>query len=441
MKKRSKIKTFTSLLMCCLLVGFSSCKDDDEKKKEHDPNKPIVLTDYYPKEGGIATKVIISGENFGTDPSKINVYFNETKAAVVNSTGDKVYVITPRKPGEDCVISVHVGDKKADFNEHFTYYIQTTVTTLCGMPGTADVQTGNLAQTQFPHVTYLAIDKDHNLFVCCRFLEGTQGGYDHNNKLVLVNELEDKSQLLIPDTGAPLNQPCMFEDGQTVYIPEDKGNGYWELSSKNMWSPRKTNLRKDPTSPSYDIEYKHSFAMCKYDGFMYTRSKNGNLLKFDPKTGLCTLAATGLMNDSDSYMIFSPHPGEEHILYLAYTNSHCIYTYDLKTGKHTLFAGTTGQSGYADGPCESAQFSEPRQIVVSSDNEIYLADSNNHAIRKISQDGVVSTVIGQGGVAGFQDGTPEDALFNRPFGVALDSDGTIYIGDFENQCVRRLAIE
>ena len=439
MKKRNRFRIFTSLLMGFLIAGFSSCKDDESQKNEHDPNKPIVLTDFYPKEGGIATKMVFSGENFGTDVSKINVYFNDTKAAVVRSTGEKMYVITPRKPGEDCTITVSVGDNKVAFDEHFTYHIQTTVTTLCGMKGTPGAQVGNLAETQFPKVTYLAIDTDHNIFVCCRELDS----YYDNNKVMLVNELEDKSQILIPNTGAPLNQPCIADDGQTVYIPSDAGMEYWVLSSENMWIPRKSSLRKDPSSDDFDIKFKHSFAMCKYDGFMYTRAKDGTLLRFDPSTGytMAVSTQTKLMAESDSYIVFSPIKGEEHILYLAYTNSHCIYTYNLKTGEHKLYAGMTNRSGYADGPCEYAMFNEPRQMIVSADNELYLADTNNHVIRKISQDGIVSTVIGLAGQSGFMDGTPEEALFDKPFGVALDTDGTIYIGDSENQCVRRLAIE
>ena len=183
--------------------------------------------------------------------------------------------------------------------------------------------------------------------------------------------------------------------------------------------------------------------MCKYDGFMYTRAKNGTLLRFDPSTGYTMVVSTQtkLMAESDSYMLFSPIKGEEHILYLAYTNSHCIYTYNLKTGEHKLYAGMTNRSGYADGPCEYAMFNSPRQMIVSADNELYLADTDNHVIRKISQDGIVSTVIGIAGQSGFMDGTPEEALFDKPFGVTLDTDGTIYIGDSENQCVRRLAIE
>ena len=72
---------------------------------------------------------------------------------------------------------------------------------------------------------------------------------------------------------------------------------------------------------------------------------------------------------------------------------------------------------------------------------MYIADTNNHCIRKVTPDGKVSTVIGIPGEAGYQDGAPDEALFNRPFGVCINKDGIIYIGAFENQCIRRLAIE
>lgn len=110
-----------------------------------------------------------------------------------------------------------------------------------------------MAETQFPYVTYLAIDVDHNLFVCCREINN----YYDQNKVVLVNEREDKSQILIPNTGAPLNQPCISEDGKTAFIPTDNGNDYWELSSDNMWIPRKLTLRK--SAEDFSIDYKHSF--------------------------------------------------------------------------------------------------------------------------------------------------------------------------------------
>ncbi len=145
------------------------------------------------------------------------------------------------------------------------------------------------------------------------------------------------------------------------------------------------------------------------------------------------------MAGSDSYVAFSQKNPEK--LYLAYTNSHCVYTYDIRTGEHKLFAGIVGQAGYLDGVGEYAMFSEPRQLILDESDNLYIADTNNHVIRKVTPEGQVSTVIGQAGQAGYQDGDPESALFNRPFGVCINKDGIIYVGDFENQCIRRLAIE
>ena len=90
---------------------------------------------------------------------------------------------------------------------------------------------------------------------------------------------------------------------------------------------------------------------------------------------------------------------------------------------------------------EYALFNEPHQMILSPDNELYIADTNNHVIRKVTREGRVETVIGQAGVSGYVDGDAETALLNQPFGVAVDEDGIIYIGDDGNQTIRRLAIE
>lgn len=231
----------------------------------------------------------------------------------------------------------------------------------------------------------------------------------------------------------------MLDDGNTVYIPTDSNLDYWVMSSENLWSPIKQAL-KPATGEQVNINFKHSFAMCTVDGYMYTRAKqNGILYKFDPKTGLTMQVATGLMSESDAYMAFSQKNPSK--LYLAYTNSHCIYTYDVLTKKHELFAGIVNNAGYLDGIGSYAMFNQPRQLILDEDDNLYIADTENHVIRKITPQGQVSTVIGQAGVAGYQDGDPEVALFDRPHGVCINKEGIIYIGDYENQCIRRLAIE
>lgn len=441
MKILSKIST--CLAMLAVLFLATACEDKKgESGPDYDPTKPVTLTDFYPDSGGVATKVILNGDNFGCDAENIQVYFNDKPAAVIQSIGNKIYAICPRKPGEgdelgrvDCKVTVIVGDKRVEYDKHFKYQIQTVVTTVCGIVGAPDdVVMGSLAQTSFPHVTYLAVDNDNNIFASLR----NKNDYYHNNKVILVNEDEDVSRLLIPDSGAPLNQPCMLDDGKTVYIPTDNGLEYWTMSSDNMWSPIKQSFKPN-TGESLTFDFKHSFAMCTVDGYMYCRAKNGILYKFNPVTGLMTQVASGLMNGSDSYTSFSTKNPE--VLYLAYTNNHCVYSYNIKTGAHTLIAGISGKAGYIDGNGASAMLNEPRQLILDENDDMYIADTNNHCIRKVTPDGKVSTVIGQPGKSGYQDGSPDMALFNRPFGVCINKEGIIYVADFENQCIRRLAIE
>ena len=443
MRHPNKMKFAASLAAVALMAGLQSCSENDSPSYEpYDPNKAITLTNFYPDSGGVATKVILNGENFGTDAENIKVFFNEKEAAVIEAIGDKIYAICPRKPGEGdennivkCKVRVQVGDKSVEYPTPFTYQIQTVMTTVCGIVGAPDeIVMGNLAQTSFPHVTYLAVDKDNNIIASLR----NKNDYYHNNKVILVNEDEDVSRLLIPDSGAPLNQPCMLDDGKKVYIPTDNGMEYWTMSSDNMWSPIKQAMKPN-TGETLTIDFKHSFAMCTEDGYMYIRAKNGILYRVNHESGLTNQVSSGLMSGSDSYMAFSKK--NPNMLYLAYTNNHCVYTYNIRTGEHKLLAGISGQAGYIDGNGASAMFSEPRQLILDDNDDMYIADTNNHVIRKVTSDGKVSTVIGQAGKSGYQDGSPEDALFNRPFGMCINNDGILYIADFENQCIRRLAIE
>jgi hypothetical protein len=431
--RKNKLRTFFLInLMASLLSG---CADNntDSQGARYDPNKPVSLDIFYPIEGGIATKLILNGSNFGTDLKNIKVYFNDKRAAVVNSTGNKLYVVTPKQPGNLCDISVVVGNDSVVYDQKFTYHTMTTVTTVCGKPGTVNTQVGTLAETEFPVVTYLAIDDDDNLFV------GSRGSsYYDNNTYVMLNENKNMSTILISNTGVPVNQPCMLDDGKTVYLPLDNSTGYWTLSSLDMWKPRRKDLRALPGN-SISIDYKHAFAMCTLDGYMYIRAKNGVLMRMDPKTSDTEVIESSLMAGSDSYLQFSL--SNPNILYLAYTNKHCIYTYDIDTKQHTLYAGAPNRAGSLDGDRLDAEFNEPRQMLFDEDGTMYLADTKNHTIRKISANGIVGTVIGQPGISGYVDGNPDDALFDEPYGVTISKDGTIYIGDSKNHCVRKLAIE
>lgn len=110
-------------------------------------------------------------------------------------------------------------------------------------------------------------------------------------------------------------------------------------------------------------------------------------------------------------------------------------------GEVSTLAGQRFVTGYADGPVEEAKFHHPVDIEVDPAGNLYIADSLNHCIRRISPDGIVSTVAGKCGYSGYADGVGTEALFNLPQGIALDAEGNIYIADTRNHRIRKIIFE
>ena len=101
----------------------------------------------------------------------------------------------------------------------------------------------------------------------------------------------------------------------------------------------------------------------------------------------------------------------------------------------TLAGSVTG--GYADGIGASAQFSNPEGIAVDAQGNIYVADSFNNRIRKITPDGTVSTIAGNG-TAGYFDGPAATAEFYGPQGLTVDAQGNVFVADYGNNVIREI---
>lgn len=101
-------------------------------------------------------------------------------------------------------------------------------------------------------------------------------------------------------------------------------------------------------------------------------------------------------------------------------------------------AGTAGASGSTDGAGAAARFNNPSNIAVDGAGNTYVADTGNHTIRKITAAGVVTTLAGTAGVRGNADGAGAAAQFNQPWGIAADASGNIYVADTENYLIRKI---
>jgi len=125
-------------------------------------------------------------------------------------------------------------------------------------------------------------------------------------------------------------------------------------------------------------------------------------------------------------------------IYVANNGSHVIVKI-TPGGVASVFAGKPGASGSADGKGSDARFNVPRDIAMDGQDDLYVADEGNSNIRKITPDGFVSTLAGIAGKPGNADGEGLAAGFNIPRGIAVDAAGTIYVADTENHCIRKIS--
>ncbi len=138
--------------------------------------------------------------------------------------------------------------------------------------------------------------------------------------------------------------------------------------------------------------------------------------------------------------------GPDGTLYFCDTGNHRVRTLDEDGMVRTVagsgpaefdrkFAGGYEGDG---GPATEALLRNPSDVAVAPSGQLYIADTHNSCVRKVDEDGEISTVAGTCGERGFEgDGAPaNEALLNRPYGVALDEDGNLYIADTHNHVIR-----
>jgi sugar lactone lactonase YvrE len=108
-------------------------------------------------------------------------------------------------------------------------------------------------------------------------------------------------------------------------------------------------------------------------------------------------------------------------------------------GVVTTIAGTAGAIGTVDGTGSAARFNEPNGIAVDSAGNLFVTDRAEHTIRKITQAGVVTTFAGLASTPGSVDATGSAARFRSPYGIAVDGDANLYISDSGNRTIRKIS--
>jgi sugar lactone lactonase YvrE len=167
-------------------------------------------------------------------------------------------------------------------------------------------------------------------------------------------------------------------------------------------------------------------------GVLYVADTDNNTIRKVTPAGVVTTLATGLNRPSD---VTADGAGN---LFVADTGSNTIRKI-TPGGVVSTLAGLAGSHGSDDGTGSAARFFTPEGIAVDSSGNLYVADTNNQTIRKISPAGVVSTLAGQAGLSGSSDGAGSAARFQNPSDLAVDSSGNILVADTDNHTIRKIA--
>jgi len=181
-------------------------------------------------------------------------------------------------------------------------------------------------------------------------------------------------------------------------------------------------------------------------GTVYVADTGNHTIRVVTAAGaVSTLAgATGLAGTADGFggeALFS-YPAGVAIdgagtLFIADHNNHTIRKMNTG-GQVTTIAGSAGLSGSSDGVGGAARFNGPTGVAVDANGNIYVADAGNTSIRKIAANGIVSTFAGLSGIAGSADGVGIGARFNAPQGLAVDGAGNVYVADTNNSTIRKI---
>lgn len=470
-------------LLAMIALCFVGCKDDDETTmKPYDPSKPVVVTDFIPKEGGGGTRMVLYGENFGTDPSLLHITVGGKEAIIINALGNSVYCIlapksynhvSPDSYKGDVKLSISVDDNTqiAEANEKFTYVRQMVVSTLCGHTdekGNFDVKDGPFDDCGgFQEPTWLSFDPlDH------RYLYMAQD----NGKPMRMLDLEKRQVYTVLNNGSNkmgrMRTITWTAKGDTMVIANDAGgegdvnNSYLARDGfgKNAFTVAQTlqigkQCNGSAIHPINNELYYNCFGMGEVFKYDYWGARK-------PDGQLDYTKAEKLYNiqDRDWEFNIQIHPSGDYA-YIVVINHHYMLRTDYNWKKKTfgtpyLICGAVNADAWVDKFGDQARLNSPYQGIFVKNKkyveegradiyDFYFCDRDNHCVRILTPDGSVTTFAGRGSMgtslnaAGYNDGEiRKEARFNRPVSIAYDEKGeAFYIGDWNNHRIRKIALE
>lgn len=332
-----------------------------------------------------------------------------------------------------------------------------TVTTLAGLANNPGTNDGPIKTARFTNPTSVSRDKEGNLYVAEPLTHtirkvslagvvttvaglarraGTNDGAGSNARFKTPTGLavDGAANVYVADVGnytirriSPGGIVTTLAGMAGKFGTNDGLGSSARFGSESVW------WRTWPTGIAIDAA-----------GDLYVLDAPNRLVRKVTSRGLVTTVAgggkgPGIVDGVGSFANFSQPAG------IALDSRGIIYLTDLNQIRQvtpdrvvTTLAGM-GTRGSADGSLYAAQFSFPKGIAVDRAGIIYVADTDNHTIRKISSDGIVTTLAGRASNRGDTDGSAITARFRNPAHIAVDLHGTVYVSDNGNHKIKTIS--
>ena len=373
-----------------------------------------------------------------------------------DGTGSAAQFNTPIGLAVDGSGNLYVADK----NNHTIRKITPAgvVSTVAGQAGVTGAADGVAGTARFNFPLDVAVDAGGNLYVA-------DGGNNTIRKITaagVVSTVAGKAGVS-GSVDAPAGADARFfgpsgvaMDGDGNLYVSDSGNHtirkitpagvVTTLAGKSGVATPSTNTgTTDGTGSAARFNTPVSLALDGAGNVYVSDQLNHTIRKITPAGAVTTWAGkageSGVANGTGAAARFNLPFGvaaeSDGTLYVADMANHAIRKI-TPAGAVTTFAGLPVGKGSVDGAGEFARFDTPYGVAVDGDGNIYVADTENSTIRKITPAGAVTTVAGQAGVVGAVDGTGSAARFNKPAGVTVDGSGNIYVADTKNHSIRKI---
>jgi sugar lactone lactonase YvrE len=374
-------------------------------------------------------------------------------AGTNNGTGSGALFNQPQDVAVDSFGYLYVADTGNHAIRKMT--ISGTVSTLAGAPGSFGSVDAAGSNARFYQPAALSVDGQANVYVADYYNSTVRKITSGGMVSTLAGSVGVFGSVDGTNASARFRGPqgiAVLSTTNTTLFVADSGNGTIRRTTSSgaswittTWAGSASAASADGLGADARFSAPGSIAVAG-DGTMYVAdSGNSTIRQITPAGPVSTLAgAAGVTGGTDAQggnaRFFGPQG-------VARDSSGNLYVADSANGTIrkispggavTTLAGSLGNFGPDDGLGASARFNQPTGIAVDSAGYLYVADSWNHTIRKITPGGVVSTLAGSPGNAGCANGTNSAARFNGPAGLAVDSAGNVYVADCFNDTIRKV---